>query len=142
MESLVALDAFAPGLSENHCASDKHVSMYNDEKRKEVWLLSKGDNHFMPKGTITGGCGGGHMSARKVDRFDCAPWILPDGDKTYARIATGEEGENKSKPKVGTLLVIDQTTREGGSSERFIIDPSFVRQDRGKRSGWQAWIWL
>jgi hypothetical protein len=77
--------------------------MYKVEKRKEVWLLSKGDNHIMPKGTVMGGYGGGHISARKADRFDCVSWCLPEGDKTYVQIATGEEGENKSKPKVGTL---------------------------------------
>ena len=103
MESLAALEAFAPGLLENQCASDKHVSMYKDEKRKEVWLLSKGDNHIMPKGTVMGGYGGGHMSARKVDRFDGEPWCLFDGDNAYVQIATGEEGENKSNPKVGTF---------------------------------------
>ena len=42
-ESLVALEAFDPGLLANQCASDQHVSMYKDEQRKEVWLLSKGD---------------------------------------------------------------------------------------------------
>ena len=40
MESLGALEAFAPGLLENQCSSDKHVSMYKDEKRKEARLLS------------------------------------------------------------------------------------------------------
>ena len=82
MESLVALEAFAPGLIESQCASDKRVSMYKDEKRKEVWLLSKGSNHIMPKGTIMGGYGGGAMSARKADRLEVVPWRLPDGDKT------------------------------------------------------------
>ena len=59
----------------------------------------------------------------KADRFDCVPWCLPEGDNTYVQIATGEEGENKSKPKVGTLFLLDQTTREGGSSERFLHLP-------------------
>ena len=36
MESLAALKAFAPALIENQCASAKHVSMYKDEKCKEV----------------------------------------------------------------------------------------------------------
>ena len=54
MESLAAWEAFAPSLFENPCASDKHVSMYLEEQRKEVWLLSKGDNHIMPKRTIMG----------------------------------------------------------------------------------------
>ena len=103
MESLAALEAFAPGLLENQCASDKRVCMYNDEKRQEVWLLSKGDNHIMPKGSIMGGYGGGHMSARKADRFDGVPWCLPDGDKTYVQVATREEGKNKRKPQVETL---------------------------------------
>ena len=43
------------------------------------------------------------MSARKADRLEVVPWCLPDGDNTYVQIATGEEGENKTKPKVGTL---------------------------------------
>ena len=64
MESLAALEAFAPSLIDNQCASDKHFSMYKDEKRKEVWLLSKGGNHIMPKGTMMGGYGDGAMSAR------------------------------------------------------------------------------
>ena len=50
LQGPAALEAFAPSLIENTCASDKHVSMHKDEKRKEVWLLSKGDNHIMPKG--------------------------------------------------------------------------------------------
>jgi hypothetical protein len=103
MASLAALEAFAPGLIENQCTSNKHVSMYKDEKRREVWLLSRGDDHIMPKGTVLGGYGGGQMSGRKADRLECVPWCLPDGDKTYVQIATGEEGENKTKPKVGTL---------------------------------------
>ena len=57
----------------------------------------------MPKGTIMGGYGGGAMRARKADKLDCVPWCLPDVDKTYVQIATGEERENKTKPKVGTL---------------------------------------
>ena len=57
----------------------------------------------MPKGTMMGGYGGGQMSARKADRVDCVPWCLPDGDRTYVQIAAGEEGENKTKPKVGTF---------------------------------------
>jgi hypothetical protein len=57
----------------------------------------------MPKGIVMGGYGGGHLSARNADRCDCVPWRLPEGNKTYAQIATGEEGENKNKPKVGTL---------------------------------------
>ena len=65
MESLAALEAFALGLLDNTCAPNKHVSMYKDEKRKEVWRLSKGENHIMPKGTVMGGYGGGHMRARK-----------------------------------------------------------------------------
>ena len=142
MESLAALEAFAPGLLENQCASDKRVSMYEDEKRKEVWLLSKGDNHIMPKGTVMGGYGGGHMSASKADRFDCVPWCLPEGDKTYVQIATREEGENKSKPKVGTLYSLIKPLEKATTQKRFIIDPNFLRQYRGKRSGWQAWIWF
>ena len=43
------------------------------------------------------------MSARKSDKFDCVPWCLTEGGKNYVHIATREEGENKSKPKVGTL---------------------------------------
>ena len=69
--------------------------MYKDEKRKEVWLLSNGDNHIMPKGTIMGGYGGGHMSSRRADRFDCVPWCLLAGDKSYVQIATGEGGEQE-----------------------------------------------
>ena len=74
--------------------------MYKDEKRKEVWLLSKGDNHIMPKGTIMGWYGGGAMSARQADRLEVVPWCLPDEDKTYVQIATGEEGENKTSLKL------------------------------------------
>ena len=61
MESLAALEDFAPSLLNNQGASYKHASMYKGEKRKEVWLLSKGDNHIMPKGTVMGGYGGGHI---------------------------------------------------------------------------------
>ena len=43
------------------------------------------------------------MSARKADRLEVVPWCLLDGDTTYVQIATGEEGENKTKPKVRTL---------------------------------------
>ena len=47
MESLSALEAFAPGLIEHQCAGDKHVTMYKDERRKELWLLSKTDYHIV-----------------------------------------------------------------------------------------------
>ena len=106
MESLVALEAFAPGLIENQCSGDKHVTMYKDEKRKEVWLLSKTDDHIVPKGTILGGFGSGQMSARKNDKIDCVPWTLPDGDKTYVQLVATEEAEGKSKPRVGTLYTV------------------------------------
>ena len=60
------------------------------------------------------------MSARKVDRFDCVTWCLPDGDNTYAQIATGEEGENKSEPKVGTpyslIKPLEKAAAQTGSS--------------------------
>ena len=49
MGSLSALEACAPGLIENQCAGDKRVTMYKDEKRKEVWLLAKADDHIVPK---------------------------------------------------------------------------------------------
>jgi hypothetical protein len=77
--------------------------MCKDENRKHVRLLIKGGNRIMPKGTIMGGYGGGAMSARKADRLKVVPRCLPGGVKTYVQIATGEEGENKTKPKVGTL---------------------------------------
>ena len=70
MESLAALEAVAPGLIENQCAGDKHVTMYKDDKRKEVWLLSKNDDHIVPKATICGGFGSGHVNPRKADRTD------------------------------------------------------------------------
>ena len=59
--------------------------MYTDEKRTEVWLLSKGGNHLLPKGTIMRGYGGGHMGARKADRFDCVPWCLIEEAKPMRR---------------------------------------------------------
>ncbi|MFM7982399.1 MAG: hypothetical protein ACKPKO_24070, partial [Candidatus Fonsibacter sp.] len=65
IESLAALEAFAPHLIENPCASYKHVNMNKDDKHKYVWLLSKGDNHIKATGTIMGGYGGGHMSSCK-----------------------------------------------------------------------------
>ena len=80
MESLAALEAHAPGLLEHQSVGDKHVAMLNDEKRREVWLLSKHSDHIMPKGTILGGFGSGQMSARKPERADCVPWCLVDGD--------------------------------------------------------------
>ena len=55
MEILAASEAFAPSLIENQCAGDKHVTMYKDERRKEVWILSKQDAHIVPKATIFGG---------------------------------------------------------------------------------------
>ena len=76
------------------------------------------DNHIMPKDTVMGGYGGGHMSARKADRFDCVPWRLLEGDNTYVHIATGEEGENKSKPKVGTLEKAAAQTKKGSPLTR------------------------
>ena len=103
METLAALEAFAPGLIENQRAGDKHVTMYKDDKRKEVWLLSKNDDHIVPKATICGGFGSGHVHPRKADRTDCVPWALPDGDKSYVQFGGTEETESQSKPKVGTL---------------------------------------
>ena len=107
MESLVALEAFAPGLIENQCAGDKHVTMYKDERCKEVWILSKQDDHIVPKATIFGGFGSGSINPRRADRSDCLPWTLPDGDKTCVQLTASEEGEKtKAKPKVGTLYII------------------------------------
>ena len=106
MESLAALEALAPGLIENQCSGDKHVTMYKDDKRKEVWLLSKTDDHIVPKTTIFGGFGSGHMNPRKTDSSDCVPWTLPDGDKTYVQLVTAEENESKTKPKVGTMYTV------------------------------------
>ena len=106
MESLAALEAFAPGLIENQCSGDKHVTMFKDEKRKEVWLLSKNDDHILPKATILGGFGSGHVGARKTDRVDCVPWTLPDGDKTYVQLTAPDDAESKSKPKVGTFYTV------------------------------------
>ncbi len=106
MESLPALEAHAPGLIEHQSAGDKHVTMFRDEKRREVWLLSKSDDHIVPKGTHLGGFGSGQLGARKPERNDCVPWTLPDGDKTYVQLAASEEGESKTKPKVGTLYIV------------------------------------
>ena len=96
MESLAALEAFAPGLTENQSAGDKHCIMYKDDKRKEVWLLSKTDDHIMVKGTVLGGFGSGHLSARKAERSDCVPWSLPDGDRTYVQLLQAEEETSKA----------------------------------------------
>ena len=82
MESLAALEAHAPGLIQHQAAGDNHVTMLNDKKRREVWLLSTHRDHIMPKGTILGGFGSGQMIARKPERADCVPWCLVDGDKT------------------------------------------------------------
>lgn len=106
MESLAALEAFAPGLIDNQCANDKHVTMFKDEKRKEVWVLTKTDDHIIPKGTIFGGYGSGILNPRKGDRVDCVPWVLPDGDKTYVQLAGADDNDAKTKPKVGTLYTV------------------------------------
>ena len=56
----------------------------------------------------------------KADRFDCVPWCLPERDNTFVQIATREEGENKSKPKVGTLYSLikplEKAAAQKGSS--------------------------
>ena len=106
MDSLSALEALAPGLIEHQCAGDKHVTMYKDERRKEVWLLSKLDDHIVPKATVFGGFGSGHMAPRKTDTSDCVPWSLPDGDKTYVQLVAADEVEAKTKPQVGTLNTV------------------------------------
>ena len=82
MESLAALEAHAPGLLQHQSAGDKHVAMLKDDKRQEVWLLSKHSDHIVPKGTILGGFGSGQMTARKPERADCVHWCFVDGDKT------------------------------------------------------------
>ena len=87
MESLSSLAAIAPGIIGNQCAGDKHVTMYKDEKRKEVWLLSKNDDHILPKATLLGGFGSGTLSAHKADRIDCVPWTLSEGCNTYVQLA-------------------------------------------------------
>ena len=117
MESLAALEAFAPGLIENQSAGDKHVTMYKDERRKEVWLLSKNDDHIIPKGTHLGGFGSGQMSARKAERIDCVPWTLPEGDKTYVQLAASEDGEAKTKPKVGTFYIMVRPLEKSASKK-------------------------
>ena len=117
MESMSALEAFAPGLIEQQAAGDKHVIMYKDDKRKEVWLLSKNDDHIVPKGTILGGFGSGQMGARKQERMDCVPWSLPAGDKTYVQLAAAEEGDTKVKPKVGTFYVVVRPLEKSASQK-------------------------
>ena len=72
--------------------------MYKDEKRKEVWLLSKGENHIMPKGTIMGGYGGGAMSARKADSLDCVPSRLLM--ETKSRCRSLQERRGRTRPSL------------------------------------------
>ena len=106
MESLSALEAHAPNLIESQCAGDKHVHMFKDEKRAEVWAVSKNDDHILPKGTIFGGFGSGHVCPRKDERKDCVPWTLAKGDKTMVQLSASEESDSKAKPKVGTFYTI------------------------------------
>ena len=82
------------------------------------------------------------MCACKADRLDCAPWCLNDGDTTYVQIDMGEEGENKTKPKVGTLYSLIKPLEKAVAQKGASFYPNLLRPDRGKRSGWKAWIWL
>ena len=116
--------------------------MYKDEKRKEVWPLSKGGNHIMPKGTIMGGYGGGAMSARKADRLEVVPWCLPDGDNTYVQIATGEEGENKTKPKVGTLYSLIKPLEKAAAQKGASLTLTCYGKIEAKGQVGKACIWF
>ena len=116
MESLAALEAHAPGLLEHQAAGDKHVTMLKDEKRREVWLLSKHSDHIMPKGTILGGFGSGQMSARKPERADCVPWCLVDGDKTYVQLTSSDDSDTK-KAKVGTFYIVARPLEKSASQK-------------------------
>ena len=107
MDSLAALEAFAPGLIEHQCFGDKHVTMYKDVQRHEMWLLAKNDDHIVLKATVVGGFGAGTISNRRADGVACVPWSLPNGDKTYVQLmATGEDDTTKAKPKVGTFYTL------------------------------------
>ena len=117
MESLAALEAFAPGLIEHQSSGDKHVTMYKDDKRKEVWLLSKADDHIVPKATIFGGFGSGQMNPRKPERTDCVPWSLPNGDKTYVQLMASDDNDSKAKPKVGTLYTVLKPLEKSASQK-------------------------
>ena len=116
MDSLAALEAHAPGLLQNQSAGDKHVTMLKDDRRREVWLLSKHSDHILPKGTILGGFGSGQMTARKPERADCVPWCLVDGDKAYVQLTSSEENDTK-KAKVGTFYIVARPLEKSASQK-------------------------
>ena len=117
MESLAALEAHAPGLVEHQAAGDKHVTMLKDDKRQEVWLLSKNGDHTLPKGTLLGGFGSGQLMPRKPERNDCVPWCLVDGDKSYVQLASAEDGDTKKKPKAGTFYTVARPLEKSASQK-------------------------
>ena len=119
MESLAALEAFAPGLVEHQTFADKHVTMYKDVGRKEMWLLAKHDDHIVPKATVVGGFGAGQINNRRDDGLACVPWSLPDGDKTHMQLTArgGEDDDAKAKPKVGTLYTLIKPLERAASQK-------------------------
>ena len=120
MESLSSLEALAPGLIENASLSDKHITMYKDDNRRELWLLSKGDDHIVPRGAVLGGFGAGQMANRKDDGVASVPWSLPNGDKTYVQLMGASEQEAGPRTKVGTFYTmikpLERTAAQKGAS--------------------------
>ena len=79
---------------------------------------------------------------KKTDRFDCVPWCHPEGDKTFVHIATREEGENKSKRKVGTIYSLIKPLEKAAAQKASALTLTSFGKIEATRSGWQAWIRL
>ena len=74
-------------------------------------------------------------------RLEVVPWCFLDGDTTYVQIATGEEGENKTKPKVGTLDSLIKPLEKAAAQKGASLTRTCYGKIEAKRSGWKAWIW-
>ena len=87
--------------------NDKQVALLKDEKRNEVWALSKANDHIFVKTTCLGGFGGGNLNPRSHSNDDALPFLLPNGDKTMVHIVMGNDSDTgKATPKTGTLYSV------------------------------------
>ena len=72
-ESEAALKTHVPDLVESTAQNDKHITMLKDPKRREVFFVSRQDDHIIQPLTILGGYGSGVLVSRKATEDGAAP---------------------------------------------------------------------
>ena len=100
-DTLEALRNHAPSLTSHPAMGDKQVTLLRDDKRGELWVMSKDGDHTLNKNIVLGGFGSGSLKPRDLmdDSSDTqgVPFGLQNGDKTYVEVITGVDDEGKAK---------------------------------------------